>query len=77
VGFILTWTPYGAVSMYSAFISENHISPIINMISAVFGKSSMFGATAYYLLSNKNLLKSLIGQNQFKSADWKPKDTRH
>lgn len=58
-GFFLTWLPYGCVSMYSAFISVDHIKPIFKMIPVIFAKSSLFIAPSYYLLTNRNLLKSL------------------
>lgn len=53
--FIVTWTPYAFVSMYSAFIDPKDISPLGATIPAMFAKSSMVWGTILYLYSNSKI----------------------
>lgn len=67
-GFGITWTPYAIVSMVSAFIDPDLISPFGSTIPALFAKTSMVWPTIFYIMTN----------NQIKSKIFKPnaeKDT--
>lgn len=52
VGYLLTWTPYSIVSMYSAFIDPSDISPLASTLPAMFAKSSMVWSTILFIYSN-------------------------
>ena len=54
-GFIITWTPYAFVTMYSAFINPDHITPVASTLPAIFAKSSTVWSTIFYIFSNKNI----------------------
>lgn len=53
----MTWTPYGLVSLYSAFINPEDISPLCSTLPALFAKSSMVWSTIFYIFSNKEITK--------------------
>ena len=55
VGYLMTWGPYSLVSMYSAFISPNHITPLDSTLPAMFAKSSLAWSTILFIYSNKKI----------------------
>lgn len=67
-GFVITWTPYAVVSLYSAFIDSNAITPIGSTIPALFAKSSMLWSTLLYLLTNKSIKSKMNLSLLFKTA---------
>ncbi|KAM8954120.1 opsin-5-like [Pelodytes ibericus] len=51
-GFILSWTPYAAVSFWSMFHSSNYIPPVVTLLPCLFAKSSTaFNPLIYYMFS--------------------------
>ncbi|OCT81357.1 opsin-5 [Xenopus laevis] len=51
-GFLVSWTPYAAVSLWSIFHSSKHIPPIVSLLPCLFAKSSTaFNPMIYYAFS--------------------------
>ena len=55
LGFLLTWLPYGIVSLYSVCIKSDHFSPLVSMLVILFTKTSIVWSTLFYLITNKKL----------------------
>ena len=56
--YLIAWGPYAIVSMYSAFINDPPLSPIIATIPALFAKSSIvWPAVCNLILMNKERKK--------------------
>ncbi len=53
--FICTWTPYALVSLYSAFVDSDGVSPMGATLPAVIAKSASIWSTIFFLLSNRNI----------------------
>lgn len=51
--FLLCWTPYALVSMWSAFGNPGDISPLAGTIPALIAKSSVVWNPLIYVLTNK------------------------
>ena len=64
-GFMLTWTPYPFVSLYSAFFNPDHITPLMTTIPAVLAKTSMALSILFYIFTNKELKLKLRKQFVF------------
>lgn len=58
--FLITWTPYSLVSMWSAFVNPDHISPLGSTIPAMFAKSSMVWSTILFVYSNKPIREKFL-----------------
>jgi hypothetical protein len=43
------------VTLYSAFINPDHITPFGSTLPAIFAKSSMVWSTIFFIISNKNI----------------------
>jgi len=54
-GFGISWLPYALVSMISAFIDPDLISPMGSLLPALFAKTSMVWSTVFYIMSNKQI----------------------
>ena len=52
---MITWTPYSVVSMWSAFVNPEDISPLGATLPAMFAKSSMVWGTLLYLMTNSRV----------------------
>ncbi|MEE6508231.1 hypothetical protein FKM82_019901 [Ascaphus truei] len=51
-GFLLSWTPYAAISLWSIFNSSENIPPIVSLLPCLFAKSSTaFNPIIYYMFS--------------------------
>ncbi|KAM4694916.1 opsin-5-like [Discoglossus pictus] len=51
-GFLISWTPYAAVSFWSIFHSSKYIPPIVSLLPCLFAKSSTaFNPIIYYMFS--------------------------
>lgn len=61
-GFIISWTPYAAVALYSAFISTEKIEPILTTLPSLFAKSSMLWSSVLYIFSNRKIRKQALMQ---------------
>jgi hypothetical protein len=59
VVFLVAWTPYALVSMYSAFVDADAITPLLGTIPAVCAKSSMLWTSVIFISSNKNIRRKL------------------
>jgi hypothetical protein len=64
-GFMLTWTPYAFVSLYSAFFNPDHITPLMTTIPAILAKTSMALSILFYIFTNKELKLKLRKQFVF------------
>ncbi|CAF1075996.1 unnamed protein product [Brachionus calyciflorus] len=65
VGFIISWTPYALVSMYTAFFNPKGVSPLFATLPSLFAKSSMLWPSVLYIFSSSNI-KNLIIKLIFK-----------
>jgi hypothetical protein len=57
---MLTWSPYAFVTLYSAFVNPDHITPVGSTLPAIFAKSSTVWSTIFYIFSNKNIKSKMI-----------------
>ena len=71
--FLISWTPYALVSMYSAFIDSNDITPLVATLPAMFAKSSTVLSSIFYILSNKKILEKIIADSE-SNQDEHPKE---
>jgi len=67
VGYFLAWTPYSIVAMYSAFISEEELHPLLLTLPAIFAKLSIIWCPLLNLYINKNLRYTLISRSNTES----------
>ena len=58
----MAWTPYAIVSLISAFIDPNLITPLGSLIPAVFAKASMAWGGIYFTFSNKEIYRAIFHQ---------------
>ncbi|CAF0886599.1 unnamed protein product [Brachionus calyciflorus] len=56
-GFMITWTPYALVSMYSAFIDHGKMDPLTATIPSMFAKGSLIWSSGIYIYTNKQVKK--------------------
>lgn len=57
---MLTWSPYAFVTLYSAFVNPDHITPVGSTLPAIFAKSSTVWSTIFYIFSNKNIKSKML-----------------
>lgn len=57
---MISWTPYALVSMYSAFINPNDVTPLQSILPAMFAKSSTVLSSIFYILSNRPVLDKIV-----------------
>ena len=72
VYFIKKRTPYAIVSMYSAFINPDHISPFGSTLPAMFAKSSLAWSTILFIYSSSNIRSKINLDLFFKRSLEKP-----
>jgi hypothetical protein len=58
--FVISWTPYVIVSMYSLFGDHTRITPLMATIPSLFGKSSLLWPSVLYIMSNRNIRNFLF-----------------
>jgi len=58
--FLVCWTPYAVVALYSAFINEQGVKPLLGTLPALFAKSSTVWSSMFYLFLNKKIRKKLF-----------------
>ena len=58
--FIVTWTPFAFVSMWSAFVNPDTISPELSMVTSILTKSSFFWTPLVYILSDKRVKEYML-----------------
>ena len=63
--FVVAWTPYAMVAMYSAFINPKGVSPLLGTIPAIFAKSSMLWTSVIYIFSNRQIRENLTSLFKF------------
>lgn len=56
-GFMISWTPYALVSMYTAFIQPEKMDPLTATIPSMFAKTSLVWSSAIYIYTNKQIKK--------------------
>ena len=66
-GYLLSWTPYGVVSLYRSFIG-NDLSPLLGTLPAMFAKSTLVWSSIFYSYSNKHIRNKLF--YQFKESKY-------
>ncbi|RNA30611.1 rod opsin [Brachionus plicatilis] len=54
VGFVISWTPYAMVSLYSSFIGDD-LPPLAGTLPAMFAKSTLVWSAILYIFSNKQI----------------------
>jgi hypothetical protein len=55
VGFVISWTPYAGVSLYTAFVDETGIGETATTIPSVFAKLSLIWSSFAYIFTNKSI----------------------
>ena len=69
----MTWTPFALVSMYSAFINPEKISPQLSIVTSMLTKSSFFWTPIVYIMFDKRvqayILMSLKTQNKTNTVE--------
>lgn len=58
-GFLLAWTPYAVVSLYSAVAGPQHIPALATIVPAMFAKSSTLYNPIIYFFAYKKFRESL------------------
>lgn len=53
--FVLSWTPYALVAMFTVFFDSNKISPMFALIPSVFAKSSFLWSPLIFILFDKRI----------------------
>ena len=66
-GFVITWTPYTFISLYTSFIKQNESFPTVSLISALIAKTSLVWSTLLYMFTNTNI-RSKLKLNKLISA---------
>ena len=54
MGFVISWTPYAMVSLYSSFIGDD-LPPLAGTLPAMFAKSTLVWSAILYIFSNKQI----------------------
>lgn len=60
IGFIISWTPYAVISMYTAFINPSGVSPLVATLPSLFAKSSMLWPSVLYIFSSSNIKRLIL-----------------
>lgn len=68
--FFAAWTPYAAVSFYSAFFNPEHISPLAATIPSILAKSSLLFNPIVYFFRYKKFRKGVF--HLFKTKNNRP-----
>ncbi|XP_064605546.1 rhodopsin, G0-coupled-like [Liolophura sinensis] len=58
--FLLCWTPYAAVSLWSAFGNPSDVSPVAGTVPSLIAKSSVVWNPLIYVLTNKQFRSRFI-----------------
>ena len=66
--FFISWTPYGVVAMYRAFINESTISALSATLPALFAKSSLLWPSLIILFGDKYIRNKLWLFNRIKKG---------
>ncbi|RNA19352.1 melanopsin [Brachionus plicatilis] len=61
-GFMISWTPYAIVSMYTAFFNHGKMDPLTATIPSLFAKLSLVWSSGIYIFTNKQVLKKFKKQ---------------
>lgn len=65
----MSWSPYALVSMYSAFINQEGVSPLAGTLPAIIAKSSMLWTALVYIFSNKNIRNNFLASLKIRLSD--------
>ncbi|KYO24419.1 visual pigment-like receptor peropsin isoform B [Alligator mississippiensis] len=58
--FLVAWSPYSIVCLWSSFGDPNKISPVMAIIAPLFAKSSTFYNPCIYVIANKRFRRSIL-----------------
>ncbi|RNA28085.1 melanopsin [Brachionus plicatilis] len=61
-GFMISWTPYAIVSMYTAFFDHGKMDPLTATIPSMFAKASLVWSSGIYIFTNKQVFKKFKKQ---------------
>ncbi|XP_043918067.1 visual pigment-like receptor peropsin [Protopterus annectens] len=60
VMFLVAWSPYSIVCLWSAFGTPSHIPPAMAIIAPLFAKSSTFYNPCIYVIANKRFRRTIF-----------------
>ncbi|XP_038648982.1 visual pigment-like receptor peropsin [Scyliorhinus canicula] len=60
VMFLVAWSPYSIVCLWSSFGNPKHIPPAMAIIAPLFAKSSTFYNPCIYVIANKKFRRAII-----------------
>ncbi|XP_075045630.1 visual pigment-like receptor peropsin [Mixophyes fleayi] len=75
VMFLVAWSPYSIVCLWSSFGDPRQISPAMAIIAPLFAKSSTFYNPCIYVIANKKFRRAIISMVQCKSRQEVTLDT--
>ncbi|XP_019377402.1 PREDICTED: visual pigment-like receptor peropsin [Gavialis gangeticus] len=58
--FLVAWSPYSIVCLWSSFGDPKKISPVMAIIAPLFAKSSTFYNPCIYVIANKRFRRSIL-----------------
>ncbi|XP_053556162.1 visual pigment-like receptor peropsin [Bombina bombina] len=67
VMFLVAWSPYSIICLWSSFGDPKKISPAMAIIAPLFAKSSTFYNPCIYVIANKKFRRAIISMLQCKS----------
>ncbi|CAH2300759.1 visual pigment-like receptor peropsin [Pelobates cultripes] len=67
VMFLVAWSPYSIVCLWSSFGDPKQISPAMAIIAPLFAKSSTFYNPCIYVIANKKFRRAIFSMIQCKS----------
>ncbi|XP_040275807.1 visual pigment-like receptor peropsin [Bufo bufo] len=65
--FLVAWSPYSIVCLWSSFGDPKHISPAMAIIAPLFAKSSTFYNPCIYVIANKKFRRAIMSMVRCKS----------
>ncbi|KAG9480221.1 visual pigment-like receptor peropsin [Eleutherodactylus coqui] len=65
--FLIAWSPYSIVCLWSSFGDPKQISPAMAIIAPLFAKSSTFYNPCIYVIANKKFRRAILSMLQCKS----------
>ncbi|KAM4049592.1 visual pigment-like receptor peropsin [Anomaloglossus baeobatrachus] len=65
--FLVAWSPYSIVCLWSSFGDPKQISPAMAIIAPLFAKSSTFYNPCIYVIANKKFRRAILSMVQCKS----------
>ncbi|XP_040017133.2 opsin 8, group member a [Gasterosteus aculeatus] len=69
-GFLFSWTPYVAVSLWSMFRSREHIPPLVALLPCLFAKSSTVYNPFIYFIFQRSSWRELLRLHRHLLCCW-------